>query len=81
LPLLARSNTQDNLNAEQVRNLPVPDRPRPAQNRIVADLMPQLDKIGQLQECLSRQSLLLRERRRAPVTAAVTGELEIPGVA
>ncbi|MDA2989401.1 MAG: restriction endonuclease subunit S [Actinomycetota bacterium] len=79
--VLARSTTQDNLNAEQVGALPIPNRPLEDQLRVVRQLRPSLTSISSSTSLLVSQVDLLRERRQALITAAVTGELEIPGVA
>ncbi len=51
------------------------------QGAIVERLDKTLSNIRALQNCLEVQIEVLRERRRALITAAVTGELEIPEVA
>jgi type I restriction enzyme S subunit len=51
------------------------------QEAIVERLDKILSNIRTLQNCLEVQIEVLRERRRALITAAVTGELEIPEVA
>ena len=51
------------------------------QRRIASDLRARLDSALRLREALQRQINLLREHRQALITAAVTGELEVPGVA
>lgn len=81
LPLLARSTTQDNLNAEQVRSLPIPLITVEEQRRLVLRLLPVLQQLSTARSVLERQIDLLREHRQALITAAVTGELVIPGVA
>jgi type I restriction enzyme S subunit len=81
LALLARSTTQDNLNAEQVRSLPVPLITVEEQRRLVLGLLPVLQQVSAARSVLERQIELLREHRQALITAAVTGKLELPGVA
>ena len=58
---------------------PVP--PIEEQERIVARCFAARERTASLVERLERQVDLLREHRQALITAAVTGELEIPGVA
>jgi type I restriction enzyme S subunit len=53
---------------------------REEQERIVAELDAASDRERALKGWLEQQMELLRERRQALITAAVTGELEIPGV-
>jgi type I restriction enzyme S subunit len=52
-----------------------------AQARIAAELDSALQVLQTLHNAVDRQIELLRERRQALITAAVTGELEVPGVA
>lgn len=51
------------------------------QRQIAARMMDNLRTTRQLQASIQTQIELLLERRQALITAAVTGELEIPGVA
>ena len=81
LGVVARSNTQDNLNAEQVGQLPVPVWDLHDQQQIVEKLDRTVGRIEGLAAQLRDQVDLLTERRQALITAAVTGELEVPGVA
>jgi type I restriction enzyme S subunit len=81
LSFLARSSTQENLNAEQVRELPVPAWSHQEQSTLVAQLESRLEHLSTMKEAILRQIDLLGEHRQALITAAVTGELEIPGVA
>jgi type I restriction enzyme S subunit len=58
---------------------PVPDVPE--QRRVASELMEELRSCRKAQELFHRQIDLLREHRQALITAAVTGGLEVPGVA
>lgn len=58
-------------------SLPVPDE----QCRVVVLAEAVRAEGDRLAALLGKQIALLRERRQALITAAVTGELEIPGVA
>jgi type I restriction enzyme S subunit len=51
------------------------------QRQITASLNRQLSTIDSVLASLTRQIELLREHRQALITAAVTGQIEIPGVA
>lgn len=77
LGVLARSTTQDNLNAQQVGQLPVPTLSLSQQREAVEHFSGKLKRIDLLDLALSRRADLLRERRQALITAAVTGQLEI----
>jgi type I restriction enzyme S subunit len=59
--------------------IPVPDVA--AQARIASDLDSTLPRLHELRSAAVRQINLLREHRHALITGAVTGEMEIPGVA
>jgi type I restriction enzyme, S subunit len=50
------------------------------QRTIVASISVQLDDVERLRSAAIRQIQRLQERRRALITAAVSGELDIPGV-
>jgi type I restriction enzyme S subunit len=81
LGLLARSTTQDNLNAQQIGQLPIPDWPAEDQPQLLVAVRAQLDAISRTDARLSHQIDLLVERRQALITAAVTGDLNIHGAA
>jgi type I restriction enzyme S subunit len=59
--------------------LPVP--PLEDQRAIARLLMRELERVRSLQSRMEQQIALLQEHRQALITAAVTGELEVPGVA
>jgi len=63
----------------RVVRVPVPDVGAQLHIALVANLLHQ--RSTSLLEALDRQIDLLHERRQAIITAAVTGQLEIPGVA
>jgi len=74
-------STIENFSASKYQNLrlSVPD---PITQRSIADYLDQeTARIDALVERIDRQVVLLQEHRQALITAAVTGELEIPGVA
>lgn len=70
-----------NLGADNVRALPVRFPDRDSQAAVVDVLDAQVGSIEASNALLDRQTTLLLERRQALITAAVTGEIEIPGVA
>lgn len=72
----ASSSTQDNLNAEKVRNLPVPLPPLPIQNAIAAYLDRETARLDGLVAAKQRLVDLLAEKRRAIVATAVTRGLD-----
>jgi len=74
-------STIENFSASKYQNLclSIPD---PITQRAIADYLDrETARIDALIERIDRQVALLQERRRALITAAVTGELEIPGAA
>jgi len=79
--LASVGSTMDNLNSEIVLALPTLVPPIATQDRIVEDVHARRETTEALRGRLERQIGLLQEHRQALITAAVTGELEIPGVA
>lgn len=75
----ASSNTQDNLNAEKVKNLPVILPPLKIQRRIVSVLDEETAKIDKLIAEKEQLLKVLDERRQTLITEAVTRGLD-PGV-
>jgi type I restriction enzyme S subunit len=77
----AVTSTISNFNAERYGNLLLPEKD-PKQQRAIADYLDQETAcIDALIDKINRQIDLLQEHRQALITAAVTGELDIPGVA
>jgi type I restriction enzyme, S subunit len=68
----ASRNTQDNLNAEKVRNLPIARPPLDEQAAIAAFLHHETAKIDALVEEQKRLIELLKEKRQAVISHAVT---------
>lgn len=76
----ASSNTQANLNAQKVRNIPVPLPPLTEQ-RAIADFIEESDqRFRGAAEACGQAVELLRERRTALITAAVTGQIDVRGL-
>jgi type I restriction enzyme S subunit len=69
------------LTGEKLREHRFPFPSLEEQATIVRRLDEDRDRTSVLTDALDRQITLLRERRQALITAAVTGEMEIPGVA
>lgn len=77
----AVTSTISNFNAERYGNLLLPEKD-PKQQRAIADYLDQETAcIDALIDKINRQIDLLQEHRQALITAAVTGDLDIPGVA
>lgn len=74
-------STVDSVRRHMLTEMQVPVPPLEEQKQIVHYLDDQTERINSIVAKLITQIDLLRERRQALITAAVTGELEIPGVA
>ncbi len=72
---------QANLNPSRYTSIRVPLPPVQIQRSIVSELDLEAATHDRLSSALVRQIELLAEHRQALITAAVTGQLEVPGVA
>lgn len=77
LGIYFRSNTQDNLNAAQVRGLRLPVPPIREQSSIVEQLEDTWASVDKAIGTAQRGIDLARERRAALISAAVTGKIEV----
>jgi type I restriction enzyme S subunit len=75
------SSTIVHLTAEKLRAHRFPCPPNAEQDLIVDELDREAATLSAVESALDRQIGLLGERRQALITAAVTGQLDIPGVA
>jgi len=75
------TSTIVHLTAEKLRSHRFPCPPTREQDNIVEFLDREAARIRVTEQAVERQIALLTERRQALITAAVTGHLEIPGVA
>ena len=69
------------ISKQKVLDFPVPDLPVSEQQHRIKMAMEQSQHVQSTRSALERQVDLLREHRQALITAAVTGKLEVPGVA
>lgn len=69
------------INRNVVGQLRVPIPPLEEQQRLAIQLDADAERCSQTVAALDQQLALIREHRQALITAAVTGELEVPGVA
>jgi type I restriction enzyme S subunit len=69
------------LSQQQILDLAIPLPPTPIQARLVSEAEAAHRRLLRVTSSLSRQIGLLQEHRQALITAAVTGELDVPGVA
>jgi type I restriction enzyme S subunit len=72
---------QSHFNAGALKQLPIPVPPIEVQRRVTHDLSRAVEQVDELQHRAQRQVLLLAEHRQALITAAVTGEFQVPGEA
>jgi len=73
--------TLGNVNESNLLALRVPDKSLDGQRAAVANARAALGLVKQVRERLGSQLGLLRERRQALISAAVTGQLQVPRVA
>jgi hypothetical protein len=76
-----RTTNLASTNSEKIMSLPIPRLDLAEQQRLVTEARTRLDQMAAFRGCLRSQARLLLERRQALITAAVTGEIQIPGVA
>ncbi len=81
IEILSRSTTVAHLNMSDIPDIPVVVPPLSEQESILARLRRTLEIQEESTRALERQIDLLVERRQALITAVVTGELSVPGVA
>ena len=78
---LAMGSTHKTIYMPDIEAIRIPLPSLEEQDRIVEQTWKRLHRIDGIVDATQRQIGLLREHRQALITAAVTGELEIPGVA
>ncbi len=74
-------STVDSVRRHMITEFPVPVPPREEQTRLVNFLDTTRVRTERLVDLVTKELGLLRERRHALIIAAVTGELDVPGVA
>jgi type I restriction enzyme S subunit len=72
---------QTHFNVAAMKIVPIPNAPRDQQQIVIDHLTNLTREIDETVDRLMRQITLLQERRQGLITAAVTGEMEIPGAA
>lgn len=79
LPVLAKpGSTVESIEMQYLMDLPIPLPPAETQENIIAELSNQLTRFKQSASKINHSLHLLREYRAALITAAVSGEVEIP---
>jgi type I restriction enzyme S subunit len=81
IEVLAKSTTVAHINMSDIPDLPVVVPPLQEQRSVLATVRREVSRLADLKWRLGRQIELLREHRQALITSAVTGEIEVPGVA
>jgi type I restriction enzyme S subunit len=81
IEILSKSTTVAHINMSDIPDIPVVVPTIVEQEDVLRSVRQVIQNQELLTERLARQIALLREHRQALITAAVTGELEIPGVA
>jgi type I restriction enzyme S subunit len=71
------SQSMANLKTEEVKRWPIPAAPVPVQRAVIAELDTAREHAATLVEAIDRQLAVLAERRRALITAAVTGQIDV----
>lgn len=74
---LASETSQANLSLDIISKLKIPVPPMEEQLRVVEKLKDQLDKLDGLEKSVASSIDLLKERRSALITAAVTGQIDL----
>jgi type I restriction enzyme S subunit len=80
LDRLAQGSTHKTIYMPDIASIMVPIPPLQEQHDIVEEVWRRLHPIDSTIDRLTQQIALLEERRQALITAAVTGQLDIPGV-
>jgi type I restriction enzyme S subunit len=73
--------TKQQLSLEDVREVCVPFAEMTVQRSVVPRVVASLEAVTQAEQRIGRMIDLIIERRQSLITAAVTGQIEIPGVA
>lgn len=77
---LAMGSTHRTIYFPDIESIRIPLPPVGEQKRMLDLADEQLRPLGPLERAIDRQIALLRERRQALITAAVTGKLQVPGM-
>lgn len=73
----SQSAAQPGISVEVVENLKIPVPPIPEQIQIAAYMKKESDYIDAIREEIAKTTILLKERRAALITAAVTGQISV----
>jgi type I restriction enzyme, S subunit len=76
---LAMGSTHQTIYVPDIQSIRIPVPPVDEQDQIVEWVWSRLGRIDSVVDAIGRQIELLSERRQALITAAVTGQIEIPG--
>src|SRR5690606_20831508 len=73
----SRTTNLASTNSHKIMAFPVPLPPVRVQREVVAELRAAIEHSERAKAAIERQRSLLRERRQALITAAVTGQIEV----
>ena len=79
--LVISGATREKITQADMNEILVPDAPIVEQSGLSIELQRRRSQLGELAARLESQISLLQEHRKALISAAVTGDLELPGVA
>jgi type I restriction enzyme S subunit len=74
---LAMGSTHKTIYMPDIETIQVPLPPIEEQDQVVAQVQSAVSELDMVDDALTQQIALLRERKRALITAAVTGELDV----
>lgn len=78
---LAFGSTHETIYMPDLESVRIPFFSLTDQHMVVERLLTKVGRVQVLRRSLAKQIIVLRERRQALITAAVTGQIEVPGVA
>lgn len=76
-----RTTNLASTNASKIGDFPIPLRPLSLQRALVTTVHQELECVTTARRAVQAQMTLLRERRQALITAAVTGQIDVGGAA
>lgn len=81
IDLLSRSTTVAHLNMRDIPNIPIVLPPIDVQSDLLDAIADEVSRVQPAKRCLVEQVQILKEHRRALITAAVTGQIDVGSAA
>lgn len=81
IEVLSKSTTVAHINMSDIPDIPLALPTLAEQEHVLDAVRTEMSRLAGIQRSLTQQISLLVERRQALITAAVTGQIEVPGVA